>query len=282
VNKSVIYLILAVILAVGSYFWFSKDGSFVFVPKETETAKPALESPTPSPTLEQGSIRVTLPKANDVVENPITVTGTARVFEQTFNWKLKNRDTGKVLSESFAMSQGEELSEFNPFSFKIPLAVGSPRDLLLQVIEYSAKDGSVAYQVDIPLELKSQETMSLSVFFSQNNPSDCSNVAATSRTVLKTKETGYIALHELLKGPATLEKVKGFRTSIPDNVRINSLNISDGVARADFSPELEVGVAGSCRVTAIRSQITQTLKQFPSVKDVVISIGGRTEDILQP
>jgi len=35
-------------------------------------------------------------------------------------------------------------------------------------------------------------------------------------------------------------------------------------------------------VTAIRAQITETLKQFPTVENVVISIDGRTEDILQP
>jgi len=32
----------------------------------------------------------------------------------------------------------------------------------------------------------------------------------------------------------------------------------------------------------IISQIKQTLKQFPTIKDVVISINGQTEVILQP
>ncbi|PIP22172.1 MAG: hypothetical protein COX38_02115, partial [Candidatus Nealsonbacteria bacterium CG23_combo_of_CG06-09_8_20_14_all_39_25] len=46
--------------------------------------------------------------------------------------------------------------------------------------------------------------------------------------------------------------------------------------------QLEFQVGGSCKVSAIRAQITQTLKQFPTVDEVVISINGRTEDILQP
>ena len=33
---------------------------------------------------------------------------------------------------------------------------------------------------------------------------------------------------------------------------------------------------------AIRVQITETLEQFPTVDSVIISIDGRTEDILQP
>jgi len=35
-------------------------------------------------------------------------------------------------------------------------------------------------------------------------------------------------------------------------------------------------------VAAIRAQIRETLKQFPTVDEVIISIDGRTEDILQP
>jgi len=35
-------------------------------------------------------------------------------------------------------------------------------------------------------------------------------------------------------------------------------------------------------VGSIRSQIESTLKQFPSVKQVIISVDGRTDDILQP
>jgi len=45
---------------------------------------------------------------------------------------------------------------------------------------------------------------------------------------------------------------------------------------------LQYQVGGSCRVSAIRAQIIETLKQFSTVKNVVISINGRTEDILQP
>jgi spore germination protein GerM len=45
---------------------------------------------------------------------------------------------------------------------------------------------------------------------------------------------------------------------------------------------LEFQVGGSCRVAAIRAQITDTLKQFPPVDEVIISIDDRTEDILQP
>ena len=65
-------------------------------------------------------------------------------------------------------------------------------------------------------------------------------------------------------------------------MRIQGLTIENGVAKVDFSEQLEFQVGGSCRVAAIRAQITDTLKQFPTVDSVVISIDGRTEDVLQP
>jgi spore germination protein GerM len=65
-------------------------------------------------------------------------------------------------------------------------------------------------------------------------------------------------------------------------VRIQSLTIENGVAKVDFDEQLEFQVGGSCRVVAIRVQIIETLKQFPTVNSVIISINGRTEYILQP
>ena len=60
------------------------------------------------------------------------------------------------------------------------------------------------------------------------------------------------------------------------------MTIADETAKVDFDETMEKGMGGSCRVSAIRAQITETLKQFSTVKDVIISVNGRTEDILQP
>ncbi|MDP3995631.1 MAG: GerMN domain-containing protein, partial [bacterium] len=64
--------------------------------------------------------------------------------------------------------------------------------------------------------------------------------------------------------------------------KIKSLSVEDGVAQVEFDEQLEFQVGGSCRVSAIRAQISETLKQFLSVEEVVISINGRMEDVLQP
>ena len=91
-----------------------------------------------------------------------------------------------------------------------------------------------------------------------------------------------MSLFELIQGPNMAELGEGYDTSISGQTGINSVTIKNGTAYVDFDENLEYGIAGSCKVTAIRSQVEATLKQFSSIKNVVISVNGRTEDILQP
>ena len=130
------------------------------------------------------------------------------------------------------------------------------------------------------------ETIKVKVYFnnSKMDPEySCNKVFPVEREVIKTQAIAGAALEELLKGYITNEEnLEGFTTSINPGVKIQKLTIENNVAKVDFDEQLEYQVGGSCRVAAIRAQITQTLKQFPSVKNVIISIDGRTEDILQP
>src|SRR3989344_3122006 len=111
---------------------------------------------------------------------------------------------------------------------------------------------------------------------------ECETVFALERRVPKVASVARSALTELLNGVTFEEEAEGYTSSINSGVVIQSLKLENGVLRADFSLALEENVGGSCRVAAIRKQITETAKQFPTVKDVVISVNGRVDDILQP
>jgi spore germination protein GerM len=129
------------------------------------------------------------------------------------------------------------------------------------------------------------ETIKVKIYFnnSKMDPEySCNKVFPTERQIIKTSAVARAALEELLKGPTDKEKAEGFINNINSGVIIQKLVIENNVAKVDFDEQLEYQVGGSCRVAAIRAQITQTLKQFSSVKNVIISINGRTEDILQP
>lgn len=127
--------------------------------------------------------------------------------------------------------------------------------------------------------------LTVGVFFPSKNDkknTDCQLVNKLNRIIVSTKATARASLEQLITGPTADEKVKGYFSNINPLTKIQKLYIENGTAYADFSADLEKGIAGSCNVTAIRSQIESTLLQFNTVKKVVISIDGRIDDILQP
>ncbi len=129
------------------------------------------------------------------------------------------------------------------------------------------------------------EVVNLKAYFSNSNLDQkitCEKVFPVTRTVAKTAGVARAALEEMLKGPTSQEQAGGFASMINLGVKINSLTIDKGVAKVDFDGTIQQGVGGSCRVSMMRLQIEQTLKQFPTVQSVIISVDGKTEDVLQP
>jgi spore germination protein GerM len=130
------------------------------------------------------------------------------------------------------------------------------------------------------------KTLTLNVFFSNSKKdpqmTECNKVYAVKRTVPYRKDVAQAALEELFKGPSSKEKAAGYTTSLPKKVHMNKLSLTGDTATVDFDKTLQEGIGGSCRVTSIRAQITLTLRQFPSIKNVVISVNGDSETALQP
>lgn len=231
------------------------------------------------------NIKLDSPKAGDTVTTPLEIKGTARVFEATFNVRVKEFSSGKVLLEKTVMTTGGDMGLFNPFSEKLGFPIPSEDKIYLELFDYSAKDGAMQDYTRVALNFV-PPTMSVNLYFNNTakDPSllDCAKVYPTARTIPYTQAVARAALEQLFLGANPKEKSVGFISNIPAGVKIQSLTIENGVAKVDLSKELETGVGGSCRTGAIRAQITETLKQFPTVKSVVISIDGRIEDILQP
>ena len=133
------------------------------------------------------------------------------------------------------------------------------------------------------VETKNQQPASeFNVYFANEKTGDvCTQVSSVLRLVPKTPAIATAAIQELLKGPTEFEKTEGYFTVIPDGSKLNSLRIEDGVAYADFNARTESG-GGSCSMAARTKQIRQTLLQFSTIREVRLSIDGRTGDIFQP
>ena len=241
-------------------------------------------------------IKIDNPRPNQIIESPLFVKGEARgnwYFEASFPAKLFD-DNGFLLGITIAQALGNWMTEdFVPFNVILPFAVPSTSKGRL-ILEKDNPSGLPEYadELRIPVYFKetpeiSQESMTVKIFLSDsrfvNEPYfDCSRTIAVERQVPKTLAVARTATEALLRGATQEEINQGFVSNINSGVRIQNLTIENGVAKVDFDEQMEFQVGGSCRVAAIRAQITETLKQFPTVNSVIISINGRTEDILQP
>ncbi len=258
----------------------------------TTTAPTTSNAPVSSPNVSD-LIRVQTPTPNQTISSGFDLKGEAKggwYFEASFGGWIEDSN-GKKIVVFPVQADGDWMTlNFVPFS---------------EIVTFSPPETSAGYlvlrndnpsglpendrQIVIPVKFATSSVSNISVkaYFTnvlmagvQNT--DCTKVYPVTRSIPKTTSTGKAAIEELLKGPAANEKSDGFSTSLKSGTKLNSLTITNGVARADFNEALDERVGGSCLVTSIRSQIEQTLKQFASVKSVVISINGKSEDILQP
>jgi len=241
-------------------------------------------------------IKIDNPRPNQIIESPLFVKGRARgswYFEADFPIKLFD-DNDFLLGTTPAHALEDWMAEdFVAFSATISFAVPSILKGRL-VLEKDNPSGlpEHADALIIPVYFKeapetSQEFMTIKIFLSDSRFAgepyfDCSRTIAVERQIPKTLAVGRAAIEALLRGAKQEEISQGFVSSINSGVRIQKLAIENGVAKVDVDEHLEFQVGGSCRVTAIRAQIAETLKQFSTVDSVIISINGRTEDILQP
>jgi len=271
-NKNI--LILVIILAI---IIVGLIGIIVFLPRPTE------RPPTPIPDV------IPLIKAGQEIASPLLVEGSAKgtwFFEASFPIKITD-EQGNVLGTSFVQAQSDWMTEdLVPFEGEISfISKTGGKGFLVFAKDNPSGLPQNDKEFRLPVILKPTETMMVKAYFNNNklDPQiSCNKVFAVEREVPKTVAVGKDALNELLKGPTQDEKNQGFFTSINSGVKIQSLTIDSGTAYVDFDSQLEYQVGGSCKVSAIRAEITETLKQFSTVKNVIISINGRTEDILQP
>ena len=228
-------------------------------------------------------------KANQEITSPLVVEGQARgtwFFEASFPIKVTD-EQGNILGTSFVQAQGEWMTE-NFVAFKGTISFTSQtggKGFLVLAKDNPSGLPANDKEIKIPVTFKATEMMKVKAYFNNNKMDpeiSCNKVFSVERELLKTEAVARVALEELLKGPMQTEKDAGFFTSINEGVKIQSLTITDGTAKVDFDEQLQFQVGGSCKVSAIRAEITETLKQFSTVKSVIISIDGRTEDILQP
>lgn len=233
-------------------------------------------------------LTIASPREGETVTSPLVVTGEARggwYFEASFPVRLEDA-SGRVLAEVPAQARGEWMTADDvPFVAELTFSVPrlTPGRLVLRKANAS---GLPEHDGERSLAVMLSPLRSVQVYFMNvrlDPEITCEKVWPVERVIQPGVDPKLAALEALLAGPTNEEITGSYSTGINSGVVVNGLALDpDSVAHADFSARLDEAVAGSCRVSSIRAQITATLRQFPDVREVVISVDGRVEDILQP
>jgi len=117
-------------------------------------------------------------------------------------------------------------------------------------------------------------TRKVSLYFAVSTDTDF-YLTEEIREIPVSKELYKSVLEELIKGPQSDQ----LSPTIPSNVKVNSVKISDNTATVDFSKEIitnnqEIPHSSTTEVLAIYS-IVNTLTEFEEIKKVKITIEGK-------
>jgi hypothetical protein len=209
------------------------------------------------------------------VANPLVVSGLARTFENNVVFRARAAD-GTVIAESFTTSVGE-MGQHNPYSGSLWLTREPGKRIVVEALEYSAKDGAETnlVRVEKPFQLQPVEA---TLYFPDEN---CTGVKAFQRRMPKSLSMARLLVEALVKGPAAEERRGGAVTAFPEHASVQSVILRDGVLTVDFNERLQ-NVGGSCRAQMIRASVTETLGRLPTVRKVMITAGGSAKLALQP
>lgn len=232
-----------------------------------------------APTQINAPIQFTSPDSGAFVSTQFTVTGQARVYENTLLWRIFDANE-QLIDDGFIMVDSPDIGEFGPFSLDLDVAEVTTGSFVVELFTYSAEDGSIDFMVDREFLLQDQRKTTVNVFFLDVDAGElaCDEVDFERRTTAYTSAPATYAMQELLAGPES----EWARTEIPAGTTLESVVIDDGLATVRLlADNMNAWSGGSCHVLAIRAQIEQTLLQFETVDRVAIYINGET-DVLEP
>lgn len=232
-----------------------------------------------SPAVPGTTLQIEQPEQGASVTTPLHIAFSGATGDEPLVLRLTQAD-GSILAQDIRASQGYVVATME--------GAGVPGPATLDIVR---DDGSVLGRRTLVV-VPPAETQVVKVAWLKPGSEE---IVLVERRVPRTPQIASAALGEMLWGPGPGE---AYATSLPApaevlasgartadwgaRIRLLKLTISDGVALANFGPELRAYGGGSARVGLIRSQIEATLRQFPSVNEVVIAIDGQTEGVLQP
>jgi spore germination protein GerM len=131
-----------------------------------------------------------------------------------------------------------------------------------------------AVVVETPAQRSDSQPQKIKIYF-YHEPGEYIDLSPVTR-VIRTASPARAAIQALLKGPTAAERKQGFDgLASAGDFKIGSLMIQKGTARINFVvAEDWRGFPGDIAPARFKKAVELTLKQFPTVKEVVVSLNG--------
>jgi hypothetical protein len=125
-----------------------------------------------------------------------------------------------------------------------------------------------------PAAAKGQRRKLVKVYF-YHEPGEYIDLSPVKRSV-SLASPARAAIAALLGGPTVSERKRGFDgLASASDFRIGSLKINDGTARVNFVvSKTWAGFPGDTAPIRFKKAVELTLKQFPNVRNVVVTLDG--------
>lgn len=132
-----IVLMVAIMVGIGTYvsctYYFAVDAQ-----------------PIPVIKTQNEFLKVVSPRPNQIIENPVQVSGESSFFEGNTRIRIKDNDNN-ILVDTFTTATGGEMGELSPFFEDITYQNPTTEKGFVEVFEESAKDGSEIHKITIPV-----------------------------------------------------------------------------------------------------------------------------------
>lgn len=148
-SKTLIVIVIVAILVIGGGFlWYTMrpatdDFDFASQVDRNDQGEKIIAG-------QSTNIIVYSPARNMRVGTPIVIEGEARVFENTVSYRLINSN-GDIIAEGFSTADALDIGQFGPFRGELVYQSETDGAGTLEVFWYSAKDGTPADVVVIPV-----------------------------------------------------------------------------------------------------------------------------------
>ena len=102
---------------------------------------------------ESTNIKVTSPRQGDTIVSPVTISGSARVFENVVSYRVVDSN-GIVLASGVTTANSPDVGQFGDYSVAVTFTPPATPSGTVEVYQSSAKDGSEIDKVSIPVNFR--------------------------------------------------------------------------------------------------------------------------------